>query len=199
MMPIVNLNTAHRYLLLLFDQPRDWIVPPLVAEMIARRTNFDLRAFIAQSSLPLPRYANWFIIDNDGTVAPPGPNGGNGGFQSAGVPVPPIVPQGAFVTTYPDGGPTLTLPGSGLATVSTSAAGNCDGMSGNGCVVGATPTVITGTQIMNGQLVPFTSTIAVGQVAPTNLFNAGEKISPRDGMVGVAAGLAMAGVAGVMF
>ncbi|KAF2673266.1 hypothetical protein BT63DRAFT_152008 [Microthyrium microscopicum] len=63
---IPNPIGGHRYLMLLLDQPTGWSVPPAVQSLMDSRSEFDIRAFVNQSGLGVPRYGSWFVVVGDG-------------------------------------------------------------------------------------------------------------------------------------
>ncbi|KAE9977685.1 hypothetical protein BLS_001209 [Venturia inaequalis] len=70
---------THRYMMMLFDQPSGFVVPSGLQQKVQNRQNFDLRDFMLQANLPLPRYGTWFIINKDN-----GNGNGNGNGDGNG-------------------------------------------------------------------------------------------------------------------
>jgi phosphatidylethanolamine-binding protein len=56
---------AHRYVFLLFDQPRAFSIPASLGNLSANRLGFNLTAFIAQAGLTAPFAANYILVANN--------------------------------------------------------------------------------------------------------------------------------------
>ena len=128
--------------MLLFDQPQGFQVPQQLQQAVGQRTTFDIKNFMQQAGLTLPRYANWFIVSNSGQFSNGGlgasvfttaipftstftlPGGGISSFTGTSIGLTTAnvgqFGQNSIVTyltstTFPNGGPTITYPTTSFA------------------------------------------------------------------------------------
>ena len=63
---------SHRYILLLFVQPSDYVFPECFSDMLpltlAARQGFDIELFVQVAGLGEPIAANYFFVGNEGPV-----------------------------------------------------------------------------------------------------------------------------------
>lgn len=57
---------THTYMILLFEQPVSWSLPTTTQAATSARVAFDLKGFIQQADLPLPRWGSYFTVTPGG-------------------------------------------------------------------------------------------------------------------------------------
>ncbi|QDS76292.1 hypothetical protein FKW77_002007 [Venturia effusa] len=155
---------THRYMMMLFDQPTGFTVPSGLQQQVQNRQNFDLRDFMQQANLPLPRFGNWFVVNNGNN---------NNGIGAVGTQTSTYFTVSTGVVSVPglNGGVSLSTATSSYFTTATSTFGNA--VQGGQLTSLATYTATTTFQ--NGPTQTFL-TVSTAVVANSGAFSAGPSL-----------------------